>query len=164
MASRAHKITETMTFLRLPKNIRQQILREAGFRRVCPIQISRERTRLSHQRTGDFVNCWRLWQCSAEPEALRGTYWRRGHLSPICWHAALPVQLLRVCRRFYEDGSPILYGENTFIVECSGYPAASCMKLHVRPISAVQNYTLLSEIHQSRIDSYNGNVRTEILA
>ena len=99
-----------ITFLDLPKRLRERIYRECGLRRPCLINVMTETVRqrvITQAGLDHFSGCFHLVQprCLVRPLLVPGVP---------CVHGSIPQQLLLVCRLFHEEILPILYGENKF--------------------------------------------------
>ena len=95
-------------------------------------------------RDRDFVDPeWYhlAWQCPLAPlsHVESGEEPDSAETITFCLHPALPVALLRVCQQFYEDGTSVLYGDNSFIICCGdGRATAALQHLSHRSLAALR--------------------------
>ena len=121
-------------------------MRQAGLYRPCRIYISRERRSYK-----SFGQIWLLGPCTKPPSGYCFSFSPYGDSSPRCEHSRLPVELLRVCRRFYQEAVDILYGENRLIVDCPDAGAFQAIKrLSQRSKSALRKLHILFETPKSQ--------------
>ena len=109
-------MTPDSQLLRLPPFVRYRIYDFLGCARPCPVDLQIESTRLQWAWRGRDGQC--LYELKRQgkkvPQREEGAYSlsSEGERCRDCSCDPLPVSLLRVCRLFYEEIIPQLYGRN----------------------------------------------------
>ncbi|EPE33218.1 hypothetical protein GLAREA_06230 [Glarea lozoyensis ATCC 20868] len=135
------------SFLDMPENIRLRIYTYAGLIRLCPIELNVPEGYCFR----DYDSSWGTDRSTEERclyvIRLRGgdrsivplpRHLAQAHSEPDCLCPRLPIQLLYVSRRSYEDVFPVFYSRNKFIMR---YKSADDL-----PIFLNLNHHILSTV------------------
>ncbi len=105
-----------VSFLDLPKPLRETIYRYCHLVRPCPIDLGRERERARLLKEERVIADRRTRRgCSY----LRRQWGKDGddqRFSPDCLHPLLPLQLFTVCRQIHTEVFDLFYEENHFTI------------------------------------------------
>ena len=115
-------LNSPVNFLHLPQNVRNKVYRLLRIKRPCHIDLlleSRRRRWMKDPRVREIFNqvmrTPSRYRCHIILERARGLRYKEGSKVRLeCFCPPLPLHLLYVCRTFYKDIVPLLYGDNTF--------------------------------------------------